>query len=157
MNHIFSSLVPDLVKLGLREEDVLRISLLVEVLSSRVIDLRQELQDQPKHQLTAAFYSNLFKKLKDDTETQRDTVYYNMYHYLVNDKGESRPSDSKVASILRQDPSYLMLLTRLDEFKHAHDQLGALHSALVTRARMLEQISNNDRAQLKSDTEDNPS
>jgi hypothetical protein len=151
---IYETVIQEMVVKGLlSQDDVNRLKTALKLFTDPGTDLKTELETHVRHQVTVAYYRNLMKRNKSAVEDETEGRWSSTYNAL-KEAGHGRPTENTIRDILRKDPTYLMLLDRLRDMQYYFEQLSSLYDALVVRARMLEQLSNNARADLKSETED---
>jgi hypothetical protein len=134
-------------------EGVTNLAGIVETLSRRIHDLRMDMEFHPALQVLAAHYMNYVDRQRKILEDSIQQKWMSTYRYL-REKGTARPSENQVMSILTSDPAYLCTLSQKRDADYFFEQLKELHRALIVRARMLEQISNNVRAEAKDESDD---
>jgi hypothetical protein len=154
VSHVFSKVVDELRdKNFLTDEDLENLQGLVYLLQQPYVDLKDDLENHPQHQLTASYYASLFKRLKEDAKEAAERHWYGLKSFMSG-QTDKRVTDTSVTAACKVDPTYTGLKNQEALCSYFHDQLTELRVAYVTRARMLEQVSNNSRAQLRDDQED---
>ena len=153
--HVFSRAVLEMVDLGLTTpEDLITLTKLLETLAhpERLL-LRDALQHQPELQLASGYYANWAMARWKEAEEALEEMWHRHYR-ILRGSSEKRLTEAAVNSHVRGLDEYGTLKARCLRLKHLSDQLGELRDAYGCRARMLDQVSNNDRLAAKSDSED---
>ena len=152
--HILETVIEELhSKNYIDTEGVANLTGILETLSRRINDLRMDMEFHPALQILAAHYMNYMDRQRKILEDSMQQKWMSTYRYL-KEKGTARPSENLIMSILTSDPSYLCTSSQKRDADYFFEQLKELHRALIVRARMLEQISNNVRADVKDESDD---
>lgn len=151
---IFNRVIAEMVDQNLiNSEDTIALTRLVESISNPNPNLREMLLNQPDLQLSAGYFHKKILAAFKDTENKMEEIWYAVYRNLKT-SSESRFSEALVTSHAKSSIDYLNLKTWSLKLKYFADQLGELRDSFVVRARMIEQISNNDRLKAKESLED---
>jgi len=159
MNNLLSNeelvmlrVVAELLEASLiNSEDVQRLSEIIALLEPGRFSLNDLLENQHAIQLTAGYYQSYLKSKLRGVQGEIDKRYYVQYNYMNDGK---KASEARVRAALRESAPYMVLLEQERQLKYFVDQMSELHSACLTRAQMLQHLSNNARLQARLDKED---
>ena len=143
--HVFVQVIRELFnsKLVTTEEASLLDSLVLQ-LEPAGGDINGVLREHPRLQLAAGYFAHRFEALRRAEEAAVEDLWHKHYK-LLEGASKDRLTEAKVTASVHQTPEYLDRTARSLKLKYMAAQLGELHSAYQSRARMLEQISNNIR------------
>jgi hypothetical protein len=149
--HIFEKVLAEMVDYGelLDTNDVVELSSLVDAVIDHNPDLNKRMEEQSALQLKAAYYYNRMQYLYEDAKRKFGDIYYIKYMELRDSKDSGRFSEKLVEATCSKVEGYCHLEARVLRFAYFAHQLSSLKEALVTRAKMLESVSNNVRMETR--------
>lgn len=169
--HTISKIPAEGLSLGMwGEYDVGVLCYLVAVLERPVVDVRAEMEEQPRLRASIGYYYRValaFTKEHEDKLAELVLRLYNVMHGVKYNSGTSamaatakeslgRFSEKLVMARALQEPEYMAQKTIRDKAQVIADVLGEVRDAFTSRGRFLEQISNNERMDSRGDREERP-
>lgn len=165
--HSLLTLATEGVNLGVwGEYDAGVLRYLVSVLERPVVDVRGEMEEQPRLRASVGYYyraAMAAAKGKEDALAEIVLRLYNSMHGVKYGSGTAvqpktsamgRFSEKLVAARALLEPEYMALQTVASKLRTLADMIGEIRDAFTSRGRFLEQISNNERYDGRSDKQE---
>lgn len=143
----------------LNPEDVKAIEGVVTSLSQPVVDITASMEEQSRLRAVVGYFYKLFDRAARAVEDELEEMWLRHYNtiYKVKYGGDSRTpalktkdigrfSEKLITSVAMQDPLYSEAHNRARRIRYFSDQMLELRDTLISRARLLERMSYNNRS-----------
>lgn len=144
------------------DQDVQTLLYLLSVLERPVLDIRAEMEEQPRLLITVGYY---YRSVQQRAKEQEDEVQkalmrvYSATHKLKYQTAKTpkakdpigRFSDKVVLAQALQDPTFVCQSDSLTQLKALTEFMSELRTAFQARTRFLDQISNHERFTIKQE------
>lgn len=131
-------------------EDLPRLMQAVDVLVSPVVNIQQALQSHIPAALTISYYYHYLQRLLKNFERQKEAISSRVYAAMSAQF--KRPTEKQLSTHLQSDAEYIVATNSIEVYEYYVGQLSDLRLACMTRARLLEQLSNNVRQEQRIET-----
>lgn len=144
------------------DQDVQTLLYLLSVLERPVLDVRAEMEEQPRLIVSAGYFYRLIQQQAKEQEDEVQKALMRVYaatHKLKYQTPKTpaskdpvgRFSDKVVMAQALQDPNFVCLTDKHTQLKALTEHLSELRSAFQARTRFLEQIANHERFTIRQE------